>query len=367
MLDKDEDILSFIKEFYQDLYSKQELDTQLQDHFINNIDTKLPPAVRAMMDALVTDKELDLAIDLFELNKTPGIDGLPIEFYITFWDLLSEFFLKLINDIFVNGLLPSIQQRLSGITLIHKRNEKNNLDDWRPISLLCVDYKILEKVLSIRLKHALPHVIGEEQTCGIQGRSIFQNLYTVRDSITYANDHAIPTYIISLDFQKAFDKVDHQFLSRTLTAFGFGSRYVNYITSSNSDSFAVVANNGFFTSKINLERGIKQGGQQSQQLYDLIGEVLATEIRKNTGIQGLHLPGRANQLKLTFPDLPFPIEWNPENGVKILVIFFFKDIDKTQRVTWRRVVEKIQIRWTSLNQKIIFLRQSYNNKWSSSF
>ena len=101
------------------------------------------------------------------------------------------------NDIYVNGLLPTIQQRLSVITLVHKKGDKESLDNWRPISLLCVDYKILEKVLSLRLKKALPHIIGEEQTCGIEGRTIFQNLYTIRDTINYANDHQIPTYIIS--------------------------------------------------------------------------------------------------------------------------------------------------------------------------
>ena len=399
LLNKDEDILLMLKEYYQDLFTKQDLDTSLQDKLINNIDTKLPGTINAMMDSDVTIEELTMATKLMEVNKTPGIDGLPIEFYISFWDLLSEFFPKLMNDIYVNGLLPSIQQRLSVITLVHKKGDKESLDNWRPISLLCVDYKILEKVLSLRLKKALPHIIGEEQTCGIEGRTIFQNLYTIRDTINYANDHQIPTYIISLDFQKAFDKVDHSFLIKALTAFGFGSRYTNYIKSSNSNSFAVVSNNGYLTSKINLERGIKQGGQESQQLYDIIGEVLATEIRKNCGIRGIHLPGKPNQLKLTLyaddnnpiltskqsivnlfailerfrrasgcninvaktqgltvggaaiPDLPFPIQWNPEKGVKILGIYFFNKFSKTQKVTWEHVVNNIQKRAEHLSTR----------------
>ena len=77
----------------------------------------------------------------------------------------------------------------------------------------------------MRLKEALPHIVHPDQTCGILGRSIFENLYTIRDIITYAGDHKIPAYIVSLDFQKAFDKVDHTFLVKTLNAFGFGAMY----------------------------------------------------------------------------------------------------------------------------------------------
>ena len=392
-------ILTAIKDYYTDLFSKQDLDTTIQEEFLDNIDIKLPTATKTMMDADITDIELNIAIHLFNKDKTPGIDGLPIEFYLCFWDQLRQFFPRLINDIYINGLLPSIQQRLSVITLVHKKGDQADLDNWRPISLLCVDLKILEKVLSLRLKKALPHIIGEEQTCGIEGRTIFQNLYTVRDTITYANDHKIPAYIISLDFQKAFDKVDHDFLAKTLTAFGFGSRYVNYVATSNSDSQAIVANNGFFTPKITLGRGIKQGGQQSGQQYDIIGEVLAIAIRKCTGISGIHLPGKPNQLKLTLyaddnntilsstqsiiklfellerfrkasgcninvaktqgltiggasiPDLPFPVHWNPEGGVKILGVYFHNTFEKTQKTTWEHIKINIENRAESLTTR----------------
>ena len=75
-------------------------------------------------------------------NKSPGIDGIPIEFYQTFWDLLKELLIQVYDTIYNEGELSS-SQRKSVISLIHKDNEKNLLKNYRPISLTNTDYKIL--------------------------------------------------------------------------------------------------------------------------------------------------------------------------------------------------------------------------------
>ena len=391
------DILKEIHKYYTELYSKQTLNTALQDELLSKIDRKLPNNIKTQIDAPITKQNLFRAIQLFKRNKSPGIDGLPIEFYDTFWPLLSTFFPKLAEDIYSKGLLPGAQQRISIIALIHKKYDKEFLDNWRPISLLCVDFKIISKVLSLRLKDALPHILGEEQTCAVLGRTIFENLYTLRDVINYTRDHELPGYIVSLDFQKAFDEVDHAFLEKTLRAFGFGQRYTNFIISSLRDCVARVANNGRFTEDIDLQRGIKQGEMESSQIYDVIAEVLAIQVRKNPGIKGLHVPGDINDLKSTLyaddsnyiltttqsiinlfkelkrfeeasgcninhkkslgltlgdapiPNLPFPIWWNPPQGVKMLGITFFQDPMKTTKATWNAIIERIQHRAASLS------------------
>ena len=404
LINTENDILNEIQSFYQDLYSKQDLDTNLQDQLLANIDRTLPPNVRTMMDRQISAQELFRGMNLFKRNKSPGIDGLPIEFYITFWHILSDTFLTLINNIYNNGLSPTAQQRISLIALIHKKNEKEFLDNWRPISLLCVDFKMLSKVLSMRLKEAQPHIVHPDQTCGILGRSIFENLYTIRDIITYAGDHKIPAYIVSLDFQKAFDKVDHNFLVKTLQAFGFGAKYTNYISSSNRNCTARVMNNGRFTADIQLERGIKQGDQESSQLYCLIAEVLAVQIRKNQNIKGLHIPGDAEELKMCLyaddnnsivtsehsivqllhelerfreasgcninqaktvgmtiggaflPDIPLPIRWNPSEGMVILGITFFQDSVATMNATWNKIISKMKTRVEQMSSRALSLR-----------
>ena len=89
-----------------------------------------------------------------------------------------------------------------------KNDKKENLKNWRPISLLCSDYKILTKILSNRLKPTLEHTISIEQTCEIPNRSIFSNLSTIHEIINHSNAKNINSFRVSIDQEKAFDKVD---------------------------------------------------------------------------------------------------------------------------------------------------------------
>ena len=97
------------------------------------------------------------------------------------------------------------------ITLLPKNDKKENLKIWRPISLLCSDYKILSKILSNRLKPTLQHTISKEQTSGIPNRSIFSNFFTIRKIINHSNTKNVNCFIISIDQEKAFDKFDKEF------------------------------------------------------------------------------------------------------------------------------------------------------------
>ena len=95
------------------------------------------------------------------------------------------------------------------INLIPKNDKKEHRRNWRPISLLCSNYKILTKILSNRLKTTL-------ETCGIPNRSIFLNLFTIWELITCSTTKKIKTYIISVEQEKAFDKVDREFLYKII-------------------------------------------------------------------------------------------------------------------------------------------------------
>ena len=98
-------ILQTLQAYYQNLYLKQNLDISIQDQFLANITTKLPNNLRRMMDSPLVNKEIFTAIKLGQKGRTPGIDGLPIEFYEAFWETLSLFFPNLLYDVYANGLL----------------------------------------------------------------------------------------------------------------------------------------------------------------------------------------------------------------------------------------------------------------------
>ena len=114
-------------------------------------------------------------------NKTPGSDGLPAEFYKKFFPLFGKDFVNMINLCYLWDKLTS-SQRLSLITLLCKNREFHYLlNYWRPISLLNVDYKIVSKTLSLRLRKVLPYIIHGDQTCSVIGRSITDNVHLFRN------------------------------------------------------------------------------------------------------------------------------------------------------------------------------------------
>ena len=97
-----------------------------------------------------------LILEIFQNNKTPRNDGIPIEFYKKFWSLLCESFIQCTNECFEKGELSSSQKQAL-ITLIEKKGKDRSLiENWRPISLVNVDAKMMSKVIATRIKNECP-------------------------------------------------------------------------------------------------------------------------------------------------------------------------------------------------------------------
>ena len=117
----------------------------------------------------------------------------------------------------------------SVVKLIFKKNgDIFLLKNYRPISLINVDVKIVAKVLAERLKMALPDIIHPSQT-SVYGRKIDQTVHMIRDLIDIANKEDTPAAFIFLDQEKAFDRVNHNFLYKTMRAFGIGETFTQWI------------------------------------------------------------------------------------------------------------------------------------------
>ena len=115
------------------------------------------------------------------------------------------------------------------IIVLYKKNDHLDTKNWRPISLLNVDYKITTRTISGRLLAVLSSIIGPDQTCGVPGRTISSNLFLIRDLLEYIEGEDIPLALLSLDQEKAFDRVDWGFLLRTLETFNFGPMFLRWI------------------------------------------------------------------------------------------------------------------------------------------
>ena len=293
-------------DFYRSLYSKEPVNISLQQSLLSDLDVFLSEEDVASCEEKLSLPEITTALNGFAAGKTPGPDGLPKEFYAKFWDILSPHLLDLYNFSFEFGCFSESMQ--SSITrLIYKKGERKSLKNWRPISLLNVDYKIASKALANRLLKVLPRIIHSNQTCSVPGRTIFENLFLLRDTLDHIERTNETGILVSLDQEKAFDRLDRSFLTNVLHRFGFGPDFSRWINTLYSNASMKVIVNGYLTESIPLERGVRQGDSLSPLLYILCAEVLANSIRRDPGIRGFLLPEHVRVLRFDSMRTTLPV------------------------------------------------------------
>ena len=113
-------------------------------------------------------------------RNAPGLDGLPMEFYLKFWNVLGSDLVNVLNSCFDSGSL-SLSQRRGVISLSFKKGDRLDPRNWRPITLLNVDYKLAAPVIAGRLLKVIHLVVDKGQTCGVAGRFIGENVALLRD------------------------------------------------------------------------------------------------------------------------------------------------------------------------------------------
>ena len=164
--------------------------------------------------------------------------------------------------------------------------DKTFLENYRPISLMNVDYKLGAKVIATRIKGVLNHIIHPDQNAFLPGRSIAEAIRTVLDVLDFTRINNIQGFAISIDFHKAFDSINHSFLFRALTTFNFGPSLVRWIQTIYNNGKGCVMNGGHSTGYFPLEKGVRQGDPLSPYLFLLVIESLAAGLRMNRHIRG---------------------------------------------------------------------------------
>lgn len=193
------------------------------------------------------------------------------------------------NECFSSGKL-ALSQRTAVITLIFKRDDRLNLKIWRPISLLCTDYKILSTVLTLRLRSVIASVVSNVQTCGIPGRFSRENVRLFQEVVDYANANNIGGALLSLDQEKAFDHVDWDFMLKVLKRKNFGPNFCSWVKLLYSSILSRILANGHLSEPFQVSRGVRQGCPLSPLLYFLMSETIGRAIIKHRLIDGFQLP-----------------------------------------------------------------------------
>ena len=258
------------------------------DFFDDSI-KKFEETDKEICEGLITELECAKALKDMQNNKSPGSDGITVEFYKMFWNTIKKYYVSSINYSFEAGSLTELQKQ-SIITLIPKQNKDiTTLDNWKPISLLNVDYKIAAKVIANRVKNIITEIIDHSQTGFIKGRYIGENIRLLFEIIDKVEEENKPGLIFFSDFEKAFDSVDHSYMINCLKHFNFGENFIKWIELFYSDAKGCVTNNGFLSSFFPIKRGVRQGCPLSPYLFIICIELLSHKINSSENIKGIQV------------------------------------------------------------------------------
>ena len=278
------EILQEQSKFYRRLYSK---DDQVRFTLKNTYGKQLTETQKSTLEEAPSKEEIVSSIKSMLNDKTPGIDGFPVEFYKHFSDNVVLMLQKMYMQCYFNGRL-SISARRGLLTLIPKK-DKNSLyiKNNRPLTMLNTDYKILAKLLATRLKNVLPHLIGQQQTGFMEGRSIEDSIMKTMEVVARTRSRKEQAVIMIIDFEKCFDMVAHDSIYEVLKFFNFGPGFTRWLSLLYSDFWLCTQNNGYTSHYFKKTRGVNQGCNASPLVYLLCSEIMALLFKSDSRIRGI--------------------------------------------------------------------------------
>jgi hypothetical protein len=218
VLNELKDIAIEQREFYDKPYHEPMIQSQAKlneanELFLEGIEIETIDDInKTTLDLPITGEEIAEALKELPNNKAPGCDGLDASFYKFFWSRIGDYVCGSIIQGVECGEL-SIEQKRAVLSLLPKKDKDSRyIKNWRPLSLLNSDYKILAKLLAKRLQTVLHSIISPDQTGCISKRSAHSNIRSIIDVINHAKDKKMLGIIAFIDFEKAFDTVKWDFL-----------------------------------------------------------------------------------------------------------------------------------------------------------
>ena len=240
------EILSMIGKFYESLYESRNININDIQALLDtvNFENLLSEQQKLYLDKNPTLEEFDFIVKLPKEKKSPGLDGIPIEFYRKFWNEIRLPYFRMIKDTSQRGLLP-ISTRTSVLSTLYKAECKKQLTNYRPLSLTNTDYKLITFLFANRVNNVISSIINLDQVAYIKDRYIGTSIRNIMDLFEFCENNDIPGAFLCTDFEKAFDSLEHNFIRKTLQRFNFGNNFINWFDILYNDARFKVKNNGW--------------------------------------------------------------------------------------------------------------------------
>uniref|UniRef100_A0A803TCD8 Reverse transcriptase domain-containing protein n=1 Tax=Anolis carolinensis TaxID=28377 RepID=A0A803TCD8_ANOCA len=319
---EEKEILNQFKIFYSKLYEKESVDKEKITEYLGKLNLqKIKEEDRTILNEEISEKEIYQAIKKLDGTKTPGPDGLSAIYYKTFEKELVPHLQRIMNLVREKGNMPDSWKEAL-ITVIHKQNsDKEDIKNYRPISLLNVDYKIYSSILAERLKRFLKNWIKEDQAGFLPNRQIKDNVRTVVDLIDYyEKNKQKEALFLAIDAEKAFDRVNWDFFKLLAQELDMGYYFRNALDAIYQNQTTKIRINGQETDPVKIERGTRQGCPLSPLIFIMSLEILLNNIRENRELQGAKIHGIHYKVKAYADDIICFIENPVDTGGKWLEV-----------------------------------------------
>jgi len=301
----DKDILTEESKFYGELYKSKSANkhtSPIRKEIMNLDSPKLDKSDIPPLEEEITEEEIENIIKNSKKNKSPGSDGLTTEFYLAFWPYIKKYLLAAYKEALNEGEL-SISQKRGIITLIPKeQKDPLILKNWRPITLLNHDYKYLAKCLGDRIKNIIPSIVSPDQTGFVNGRVIGTNILRTQDLISHCRDNHLNGVMINIDFEKAFDSIEWEFIWEAMEFFHFPKKYICWIKCLYQNIETAIINNGHLSTFFKPSRGVRQGCPLSPSIFVIAIELLSLYMKHSKLLEGIQSPDNNNYLISQFAD-----------------------------------------------------------------
>ncbi|WVZ82090.1 LOW QUALITY PROTEIN: hypothetical protein U9M48_029392 [Paspalum notatum var. saurae] len=281
VIEGDAELQKFITKYYKNMFGSHDNNSVVMDESYRN---DIPQLENEMLIAPFTEEEVKLAIFQMKHNTAPGPDGFPPEFYQCFWNIIKDDLMAMFID-FHNETLPIHSLNFGTIILIPKGNDVKQIQQYRPICLLNVSFKIFTKVATNRVVKVATRVIKPTQTAFLPGRNIMEGAIVLHETIHELHTKKHNGIIFKIDFEKAYDKVSWNFLQQALRMKGFSPKWCSWVQAYVQGGNVGIKVNDHIGPYFQSKKGLRQGDPLSPILFNIVVDMLAIILAraKNNG------------------------------------------------------------------------------------
>lgn len=273
----------------------------------------VPTASQELLEGTFTDDEIKSEIHKLPNGKAPGLDGLPHEFWKSFMDRhiskensgkahesfdIINLLNRLFNNVLDHGMRVGTRLAEGWMCPLYKKKDRTDIGNYRPITVLNADYKILTRILTVRLANIAPSLIHPDQAGFMPGRHIEDQTDLIHMMINKCELNDDNGALVFLDQEKAYDRIRHDYLWEVLTKAQIPKKFRNIIKSLYQEAYTKIQINGEFSKTFKVTRGVRQGDPLSCLLFNLAIEPLACMLRASE-LNGLNIKGCSERLICT--------------------------------------------------------------------